>query len=566
MTGRAAGAAVAPPAPCPTSSTHTAIWGWRSGAKAVNQASVSLVSFCGGGGLAGPGVAAGAGWTVFARHRHPRHCRADAGAADHHRAHEAGDGARHRGARGPRDDGGRAAVERRAGTPAALADGRRHERHLQRRGQHLALPDRRRADREIVPDLVGGRDRRAGRAREPGGRVEAERLGGFDQPPRPEPSAERCEDGVARLRKGLLERAAAGLPVRVLELHAGQRGRGLDGEARVTRDDVVAEEAGQRHDLERRAGRLRGRVGEAGQREDLAVARAHRGDAADAARERQYGGALNVGIDRGADIAAGQGAARRHHAAAGRQGPARAAGEAGVELALQARHADCRPRRQPARRQLRRLRGRRRPQRPGDLRRDRTEVGGARRPVRDEAAVTREERGAGRHPCLAREPLAGPQAREHERGAPIHAAAAGRARVGRHAEAAAQDAEDARGERHRQLGDVPVGARAAGLHPHQRERLGGLAVATREPPRRRVHARVVRQQRVHRPVVAALPGSAERARHPARRRHVPGADDDARDQRQRRHDGERHEPPRRHDSRPPGRRRGSARGLGGVHR
>ena len=45
----AAGAAVSPPAPWPTSSTQTATCGSRSGAKAVNQASVSVVSSSGGG-------------------------------------------------------------------------------------------------------------------------------------------------------------------------------------------------------------------------------------------------------------------------------------------------------------------------------------------------------------------------------------------------------------------------------------------------------------------------------------------------------------------------------------
>src|SRR4051794_16876311 len=64
MTGRAAGAAVAPPAPAPTSSTATAIRGWRSGANATNHASVSRGSSP-GGGVAGPGVADGLGRTVL---------------------------------------------------------------------------------------------------------------------------------------------------------------------------------------------------------------------------------------------------------------------------------------------------------------------------------------------------------------------------------------------------------------------------------------------------------------------------------------------------------------------
>ena len=42
-TPRAAGAAVSPPAPLRTSITQTAIRGFRAGAKAANQASVSSV-------------------------------------------------------------------------------------------------------------------------------------------------------------------------------------------------------------------------------------------------------------------------------------------------------------------------------------------------------------------------------------------------------------------------------------------------------------------------------------------------------------------------------------------
>src|SRR3954452_22003497 len=60
---RAAGAAVAPPAPWPTSRTATATRGLLSGANAANQASVSVVSGSGGGWL-GSGVAEGSGLTV----------------------------------------------------------------------------------------------------------------------------------------------------------------------------------------------------------------------------------------------------------------------------------------------------------------------------------------------------------------------------------------------------------------------------------------------------------------------------------------------------------------------
>src|SRR6201999_3700975 len=108
--------------------------------------------------------------------------------------------------------------QRRLVADAVLADRRRDERHLQRRRLHLALADRRRADRQIVADLVRRRDRRGRLAREDRVLVEAELLRGGDEVLRAQLRAERREDAVAGVRERAAQRAAARLAVGVLDL------------------------------------------------------------------------------------------------------------------------------------------------------------------------------------------------------------------------------------------------------------------------------------------------------------------------------------------------------------
>ena len=71
----------------------------------------------------------------------------------------------------------------------------------------------------------------------------------------------------------------------------------LDREVRGRLHQAVLERGRGGHDLEGRAGGLRGREGDAGERPDLAVARVERGDAAESAREPHHGGLLKAGVD-----------------------------------------------------------------------------------------------------------------------------------------------------------------------------------------------------------------------------------------------------------------------------
>ena len=90
----------------------------------------------------------------------------------------------------------------------------------------------------------------------------------------PELGAERREDGVAGVREGLPQRAAAGLAVGVLELDALERGLGLDRELGPRLDHLRLERARERDDLERRAGRLGSGERDAREPEHLAAWRA----------------------------------------------------------------------------------------------------------------------------------------------------------------------------------------------------------------------------------------------------------------------------------------------------
>ena len=101
-----------------------------------------------------------------------------------------------------------------------------------------------------------------------------------------------------------LQRPAARLAVGVLERDALEDRLRLHRVAPRPLGDARVERPGERDDLEHGAGRLRRGVGDPGEREHLAVARAQHRDAAEAARERLDGGALDVGVDRRAHGAA----------------------------------------------------------------------------------------------------------------------------------------------------------------------------------------------------------------------------------------------------------------------
>ena len=92
--------------------------------------------------------------------------------------------------------------EHRAHAHAVVGDRRGDLGHPQRRGGDLALADRARADREVVADLAGRRDRRrAARRRSRRGSLKPKRLGRLDEPLRAELGAQGREDGVAGVRR-----------------------------------------------------------------------------------------------------------------------------------------------------------------------------------------------------------------------------------------------------------------------------------------------------------------------------------------------------------------------------
>ena len=373
--------------------------------------------------------------------------------------------------------------------------------------EHLALADRatsRRRGRRRSPRPPGSSSGAAPRG--PRVLVEAEALGGLDEPLGAELGAQRGEDGVAGVREGLPQRAAAGLAVGVLELHALDRGRGLDRELGARLDDALLERARQRDDLERRAGRLGRGEGDAREPQDLAGGGLQHGDAAEAAGQRLDRGALDVGVDRGAHVRAGLRLGAGDDPRAGAQDAAGRARQPLVELALEPVEPDRRALGTPRRAQLRRrapaARGRRgRRPRPPAARGPRAGPGPCASGVPSRARI------APRAPSVVRalQPLALAQAGEDERRAPVD----GRAVLvlgHRQDHVAGQPPEDLRLHPHRQVVVVVVAAaRLGGTHLRQRHRLGGLAVGAHEALEAGALLCLLGQQRVHRRVVPALP-------------------------------------------------------------
>ena len=304
----------------------------------------------------------------------------------------------------------------------------------------------------------------------------------------------RGEDGVAGVRERLLQRAAAGLAVRVLELDALELASSLHRELRARLDLAGLERPGERDDLERRAGRLGGRERDAGQPEHLArrrgAARRCRRSARPAPRPPRAG-------CRGRSPPARRAVARlgaRDHARAGAQDPARAAGQPLVELALEAVEADRRALGHAAAGELGGALGRRRADAADDLGGQRPEVGQAVGALGQRRPVAREDRAALAQRGLARELLAGAQAGVDERRAPVDARAVlllddrqrGPCRAG--GRRCVSPSRPAACSRRRRV------ARLAGAELAHRRGLGGFPVGAYEAPQAGARARLVGQQ------------------------------------------------------------------------
>ena len=160
------------------------------------------------------------------------------------------------------------------GAHAAGADRGRHERHLQRRGQHLALADGRRADREVVADLGGGGIVERAAPTGPGSWLKPKRSAVSTRCSAPSfaPSGaktelqECCEADSAA---SLLARLAVG----VLDLDAlDRRPPSGSGTCPSAWPLLASRTPASVTILNVLPGRLRRRLGDAGQRQNLAVA------------------------------------------------------------------------------------------------------------------------------------------------------------------------------------------------------------------------------------------------------------------------------------------------------
>ena len=182
---------------------------------------------------------------------------------------------------------------------------------------------------------------------------------------------------------------------------------------------------------------------------------------------------------------------RAHGAAAPRRDARRARGrrraasppgvpaELGVELALEPGQADRRVGRHAAARELGGALGRRRPDAPGDLRRERAELGQPRLALGERRAVARLDRRARRQRRRARQLLArraGPGSTRF--GAPVDAGAVRRRSTTGSASAPGQRPEDARAQRDGHGDDAVARARSArpGVDAGERRDLRGVAV------------------------------------------------------------------------------------------
>jgi hypothetical protein len=287
------------------------------------------------------------------------------------------------------------------------------------------------------------------------------------------------------------------------------------------------------------------RVGDAGQRQDLAAARAQDGDPAEAPGQRLDRRLLDLGVDRRVRGAAALREARGDHAPARvERAPGRPA-QLVVELALEPGQPDGRAARDALGLESGRALSGRRADRADHLRDRGVGLAQAGVALREHGAVTRLDRRAARHPGLAREALAGPQPGHDVVGAPVHAGLAVGGLLDRQAQRPVHGPEDPRAHRHRDV-DVAVGdlAGATRRDRRQRHRLGRFPVGAHEPLGRGAPARGRTELRVHRAVVALLPRGQEALDRARRGVLVAGAHDEPGDQRRERGDQpQRDQPP-----------------------
>ena len=327
------------------------------------------------------------------------------------------------------------------------------------------------------------------------------------------------------------QRPAAGLAVGVLELDALEHGRRLARGSCSTRGDARLERAGQRDDLEHRAGRLRRRVGDPGQREHLAVARPHaprrRRSGRPAPRPRRAG---RRGRSSCAPRCRARGATRGEHALARAQLAARRARPARRRTRARARSAPTgAPGGTPRRSSSAARSGGAGPTRPAISDGERAELGEPRLALGQRRAVARLDRGARRHRRRRARASRPAQAGVDEAAAPVDAAPSSLLDDGQLERAARARRRCACAGGPARRPRRPRGSAAtAAVDARERGDVGGLAVGADEAAQRDRALRLGREQAVHRRVVAARPRvartPARRARAGPRRR---GADDHA---------------------------------------
>ena len=250
--------------------------------------------------------------------------------------------------------------------------------------------------------------------------VEAEALGHVDQASAAQLGPQRGEHRVAGDRERVQERAPACLAARVVQRVALDRRARGDREGVRQLDDSRLECAGGGDDLHRRARRLSGGEGHAGQREQPAGPGIHGGHSAVAPGQRGDRRPFDGRHDRGGHVMPALRVAPGQHAPAGQQHAAGRSGQLGLERALESVLTHLGVGRISLRRVAGRVGGRDRPKDADDLERDvrdrRGAVGapGQRRPVGGE------QRGAGGERHVSGEPLASAQPGEQERWDEVH--------------------------------------------------------------------------------------------------------------------------------------------------
>ena len=342
--------------------------------------------------------------------------------------------------------------------------------------------------------------------------------------------------------EAVLEAPAAGLAVRVLELHAVDQRVGLDRELLGLLDEALLERRGRGDDLERGPGRLGRRERDPRQGPHLGGAGVERRDPAEPPGQGGDRRLLHLAVDGGVDVSSPPRTALGDHASAREQparGPAR---QLALEHALEAGDPDRGIGVEPAREDLAallwvvgdaHLAGDRAAE--GAQRRD----AGLRGALGQHLAVDREDAAARRRVGSPAELLPGAEAREEKVGRPLDPTIARR-----DDQVVLERAEDARSDSHgHRDGAVALAFRIVGVEGEGRGRCRRVAVGALEVVERIGGAGRRRQQGVHRGVVAALPGRREAARRALALRLVPRARHDAGHQRHERDPADRGQQP-----------------------